>query len=720
VKKGADLTIYCILSQIEGWKNRNGYYPEEIYLQVDGGSENANKHLLSMLELLVVKRISRIVYFTRLPTGHTHEDIDACFAIIWKIFRFNTCETLEMYKDMIEKAFADSKLNAKMKDVYIVPDFQLFLDGCIDSKLSRLHKDIQTQHQWRFEAVQETALFPLGCKTTYRAYSSDVVIEFIKKPQAQCISPIGQFTGLEATTLHCCWYPSKQCDPIRNVEGFYLLRDIPHRNDSTLPPCDFPENVHSEIQLTIQEIRKTYDVYDDQLIRNTWQKWDDEWAPKSHSAVEYIAQMRSHGHFFHIPLKTILLNKNVSIILHEWSEKHTITNINLDFKWPEVIVAAMNSVISEFNPNPPNPRLYTTTDTQLTDDLERFREKCNDYYQGFLSNLTVIGLKNLMKRKVGYTGETISTTGLFYLFYVCCCLYFKIFFNFYLLFPLLIVGTKPTFIKKIKDFDIGFVTTVFKSLSPVNERFTKNKLRTTNHSSLIANTEVISNINNMAVTKDSIMCLNIAQPLTKDLIDVALELFRKHNLRVCNSHHEVNSGQHRYERYKPSIFCSPDLFNSLKNDPTSTAIPQYLENVDWNASQRIYIPILLSNQIQATSDEWYLLIVDITEKKIYYVNPRFNMRMALDQFNTEKMHEFQIIINPFLTNFVTTHAGNWNIDVLNHTYYEVLQNNFDAGIYILNIIYFDLQQCPIYFDEQDIPKFRLQYCYWILNVTLPI
>ena len=80
VPKGANLIVYCILSQIEKWKQVHGYYPEELYLQVDGGSENANKCLLSILELLVVKRIVRLVYYSRLPTGHTHEDIDAAFA----------------------------------------------------------------------------------------------------------------------------------------------------------------------------------------------------------------------------------------------------------------------------------------------------------------------------------------------------------------------------------------------------------------------------------------------------------------------------------------------------------------------------------------------------------------------------------------------------------------------------------------------------------------
>jgi hypothetical protein len=75
VAKGADLTIYCILSQLESWKQRNGQYPEEIFLQCDGGSENANQYLLGMLEILVAKRMAKKILFTRLPTGHTHEDI---------------------------------------------------------------------------------------------------------------------------------------------------------------------------------------------------------------------------------------------------------------------------------------------------------------------------------------------------------------------------------------------------------------------------------------------------------------------------------------------------------------------------------------------------------------------------------------------------------------------------------------------------------------------
>mmetsp|Transcript_23825 Transcript_23825/g.44243 ORF Transcript_23825/g.44243 Transcript_23825/m.44243 type:complete len:636 (+) Transcript_23825:356-2263(+) len=203
VTKGANLTLYCILAQLESWKNRHGgNYPEEFYLQIDGGSENANQYLLAMMELLIVKRICRVIYVTRLPTGHTHEDIDACFGLIWTAFRHRPCESLQRYKQFIEDALGDSALKANVVDVMVVPDYKTYFSGCIDENLGQLHTNMNTQHQWRFEAMKCNKFFPYGAKTTYKAYSSNEVIEFEKLPKASCISRIGQVTGLECKKSH--------------------------------------------------------------------------------------------------------------------------------------------------------------------------------------------------------------------------------------------------------------------------------------------------------------------------------------------------------------------------------------------------------------------------------------------------------------------------------------------------------------------------------------
>ncbi len=50
---------------------------------MDGGSENANKYIMCICELLVSMNVTKKIVITRLPVGHTHEDIDSKFAKIW-------------------------------------------------------------------------------------------------------------------------------------------------------------------------------------------------------------------------------------------------------------------------------------------------------------------------------------------------------------------------------------------------------------------------------------------------------------------------------------------------------------------------------------------------------------------------------------------------------------------------------------------------------------
>ena len=141
-----------------------------------------------------------------------------------------------------------------------------WLDGFLDKKLSNYAKVINTQHQWRFEAVQRSVLFPFGCKTTYRAYSSGKVVEIIKKPMIQCITPIGMLTGLEAYTTYCKWYPDQNSITNRIVEGFYILTDMPYigRNHrgiiKHLEPAEFSTDTKNAI---LNLMGAVYDLRDE-------------------------------------------------------------------------------------------------------------------------------------------------------------------------------------------------------------------------------------------------------------------------------------------------------------------------------------------------------------------------------------------------------------------------------------------------------------------------
>ena len=146
--------------------------------------------------------------------------------------------TLEDFYGAVRQAFKTPDLKVEAIPVNVIPDYS-FLEDHVDPCLSRLHKGVQTQHQWRFEACEKNALFPRGCKTTYRAYSSAQVIEIEEKPRLGCLSAVGRLTGLEPWLLHVRDYPAKDtytdniCPERKGVEGFYLLR-----NDIGLP--NFP------------------------------------------------------------------------------------------------------------------------------------------------------------------------------------------------------------------------------------------------------------------------------------------------------------------------------------------------------------------------------------------------------------------------------------------------------------------------------------------------
>jgi hypothetical protein len=155
ISPDSNLAIHVWLSELQEVIDREGRLPDTIFHQIDGGSENANRAHLAIAELLVAKRLCRKVVLTRLPPGHTHEDIDSKFGVIWKRCRNDHIRSPQEAAEMICGAFkkTSDSLGVKVVDVFAVPDYWNYITKFVDPKLGRAWKEEWTQLQWSFEAV---------------------------------------------------------------------------------------------------------------------------------------------------------------------------------------------------------------------------------------------------------------------------------------------------------------------------------------------------------------------------------------------------------------------------------------------------------------------------------------------------------------------------------------------------------------------------------------
>jgi hypothetical protein len=156
--------------------------PDTLYHQIDGGSENTAKAALAVCELLVARRLTNKVVLSRLPVGHTHEDIDSIFALIWRDLMNNDVMTPQQYAKTLVAACENKEKNVNVFDLWVVPDYKKYFEKFISPSLGRYAKGKWSQLQITFEAIDISNQHPLGVKVSHRAFCSDDVYILKKLP----------------------------------------------------------------------------------------------------------------------------------------------------------------------------------------------------------------------------------------------------------------------------------------------------------------------------------------------------------------------------------------------------------------------------------------------------------------------------------------------------------------------------------------------------------
>ncbi|MFY7730220.1 MAG: hypothetical protein ACOVRN_11940 [Flavobacterium sp.] len=132
VGNGANLQIHTLLKTLEEIikDDKKGVLPPTVYIQIDGGSENTAKAMLAICELLVARKLTTRVVLSRLIPGHTHEDIDSKFGIIWQRIRGTHVFTPQQWSRVIETCLTKEKNVMPCKVYLCVKLFCLCLRIC--------------------------------------------------------------------------------------------------------------------------------------------------------------------------------------------------------------------------------------------------------------------------------------------------------------------------------------------------------------------------------------------------------------------------------------------------------------------------------------------------------------------------------------------------------------------------------------------------------------
>ena len=402
------------MDQLERFKKRYKKFPKTLYIQFDGGPENANDEVVGFMELLVALRVVPEIYLSRLPVGHTHEDIDAMFGIMWVSFRLKPCLTLDDYKQGIIDCFAgDRKVEADVEDINIVPDYVSFITPVVD-KISRWAKEQLTVHQIHISVCRPSIYFPYGYFFRYRDYCSDQVVELKPVEKRSAVTMIGHLTGMDPVTHYSKWYPDEDTYEHRPVCGIYNLKRIiftdPERG---IRPIDFRADDITWMETIKQSIVGSLIFPSGSPARTVWTLWFQSVLPigNSISGEEYI-----RTHEYKQPLKDYLSGK---IICHLSSEeidcleeaRQKSTPMGFEFPTDIVSYATPHVNLTQWKNLVIPPRQYKYLSEYVQNMTKIFQDSSEKYYRETMDSYTIDKLHGILARRLNTQGKRDPLNG---------------------------------------------------------------------------------------------------------------------------------------------------------------------------------------------------------------------------------------------------------------------------------------------------------------------
>ena len=188
IRSNANTAAHCFLLALEQeYLANNNKLPPTVYHQIDGGSENTAKLMIAMCELVVAARLCFRLVLTRLPVGHTHEDIDAIFALIWNALLDEGAITPQENVSLIVKTVRNKEAQIKLFTLRAIPNYKKWSNESLDGDIGYYAKVDWTQLQIILDAVPVCSMYPTGVMITYRGFASDEVTVIMRSMNGRLV-----------------------------------------------------------------------------------------------------------------------------------------------------------------------------------------------------------------------------------------------------------------------------------------------------------------------------------------------------------------------------------------------------------------------------------------------------------------------------------------------------------------------------------------------------
>ena len=148
-----------------------------------------------------------------------------------------------------------------------------------------------------------------------------------------------------------------------------------------MPFSSFADDGYDKVMNCMTTVRKRFKT--NSHVVEEWESWFRRYGPPPSNLVEdYVAKVASQNQTISLPLRRQLFSPTYTHTNFCW-RKGLLTDIGEEidpgFKWPALLAAAMPSVASRFNPNPPLPRLFAFDHPDLQNLLVRYTSATSRY-----------------------------------------------------------------------------------------------------------------------------------------------------------------------------------------------------------------------------------------------------------------------------------------------------------------------------------------------------